>query len=95
MHRQILGVPKGVQVDHRNHNGLDNQRGNLQNQRKRLHCSSQFKGVHWLPHCKRWQARILVKGKRLNLGYFTVENDAGVAYQLAAKLHFGEFAGGF
>ena len=58
LHRFILDVtdPK-IQVDHRNHNGLDNRRsnlrvtgraGNVHNTRKRVPpTSSRFKGVNW------------------------------------------------
>ncbi len=29
----------------------------------------------------KWQSRIYVKGKRMSLGYFENEDDAGIAYQ--------------
>jgi hypothetical protein len=29
MHRQIMSAPSGTEIDHRNHNGLDNRRQNL------------------------------------------------------------------
>ena len=56
MHRVILNVPPNLQVDHINHNGLDNQRRNLrivtafqnaQNARRRKDNLSGYKGVFY------------------------------------------------
>lgn len=56
MHRAILGAEKGIVVDHRNGNGLDNRKSNLrscthqENMRNRQIYgtgSSQYKGVYW------------------------------------------------
>lgn len=104
MHRFILGLWPGSdrRIDHRDNNGLNNQRSNLRqghqrdavrNQRIQTRPkSSRFKGVHW--HCtkSRWAAGICVKGKTLHLGYFLAEVDAAAAYDKAAKQCFGEFA---
>lgn len=102
MHRFILGItdPK-VEVDHRDHDGLNNRRGNLRacsklqnqhNQQKPRGKSSKFKGVSWFKHCRRWAAQIMVKGKAINIGYYKTELEAARAYDAAAKEHFGEFA---
>lgn len=105
MHRVILerkiGRPlnKGEQTDHRNLDGLDNQRSNLrpstptQNGRNKSpyrNSTSRFKGVG--PIDKRWRARIKVDGKLIHLGVFGSEVEAAQAYNAAALLHFGEFA---
>ena len=99
MHRLILGNPSG-RVDHRDHNGLNNQRenlrvtdgsGNAANQLPRGG-TSQFKGVCWAKRYSRWVAYIKVKGKRIHLGTFTDEVKAAQAYDVAAREHFGEFA---
>ncbi len=65
MHRFLLGAPAGQEVDHRNGNGLDNQRANLrlasssQNKQNRSRVkSSGFKGVYWHGQRQRWTARI-------------------------------------
>jgi hypothetical protein len=102
MHRQILAItdPK-VQVDHRNHITLDNQRSNLRvatstqnhhNTRKRANGSSRFKGVTWDSNKNRWRSKIVVNRKRLYLGDFIEETQAAHAYDEAAKRYFGEFA---
>ena len=102
LHRFILGVKPNEQVDHINGNGLDNricnlrittQSQNLMNRKKftRL-CSSKYKGVCWCKQTHKWSAKIQVNGKRKHLGRFLNEDDAGKAYNEAAKKHYGEYA---
>ena len=99
MHRFILGIDDPeIQVDHKNHNGLDNQRHNLricdtqQNQRNQQprKGSSQYKGVH--RQGKWWIAKIGVNYTRVYLGCFIEEKAAAQAYDTAARGLFGEFA---
>lgn len=100
MHRIILPTPKGVDVDHIDHDGLNNQRSNLriatrsqnnQNQRPRK-TTSQFKGVSWDQYTNKWRAYIFVERKQIHLGYFKIEREAALAYDQVAKKYFGEFA---
>ena len=100
MHRQIMNAQKGRDIDHKNHNGLDNTRQNLrhctgsQNCQNRRHGwgSSRFKGVSWHKLKNKWQSRIRVNQKDLILGTFDDEVEAAKAYNEAAQKHFGEFA---
>lgn len=101
MHRQIMNAPKGMDVDHINHNPLDNQKTNLRictrsqnNQNKLAHKSakSKYKGVHYHKPQKKWMARLALNGKRFTLGAFNNEIDAAKAYNKAATKYFGEYA---
>ena len=102
LHRLIMNAPSGVQVDHRNGNGLDNRRSNLRiatnqqnhhNTKAHRDGTSRFKGVHWESGREKWQAQITTPGgKHKTLGRFTVEEDAARAYDRAAREAFGEFA---
>jgi len=101
MHRLIAGAPKGLFVDHINHNGLDNRKRNLRlctrlenirNQLPRRGGSSQYKGVCWRKREKKFVATICVDGKKLYLGYFDDEIEAAKAYDKKAKELFGQFA---
>ncbi len=101
MHRLIMGAPKGLFVDHINHNGLDNRKQNMRlctrlenirNQLPRRGGSSQYKGVGWHKKTKKFVARITYKGKRTSLGYYDDEIEAAKAYDKKAKELFGEFA---
>jgi hypothetical protein len=107
MHKVIMGMPpRGLVVDHRNGDGLDNRRSNLRfstragNARNRRHhrswrgreCASRFKGITWDKEARKWCAAIYVDGKRKNLGRFHSEMEAAKAYDRAALAEFGEFA---
>lgn len=99
MHRLITNAPDGIEVDHKDNNGLNNTRDNLrfatrgQNSHNRSmsrNNTSGFKGV-FMDHGK-WRARIRVNGKRISLGMYENIMDAVRAYDEAAKKYHGEFA---
>lgn len=99
MHSLILETPKGMDTDHIDNDGLNNQRTNLRvctraqnlrNQKKRA--SVLFKGVHFIEHQNKWVASITVNRKRLHLGHFDSAIEAAREYDLAANHYFGEFA---
>ena len=98
MHALITGFPM---TDHRDGNGLNNQRSNLRpaskaqnnyNQRPQAGTSSAYKGVSWHKRDSKWQAEIKVGGMRRFLGYFTSEEEAANAYANAAMEIQGDYA---
>lgn len=97
MHRVITGAAKGVVIDHKNRDSLDNQRDNLrgctqaQNSLNRVANqtgtkTSRFKGVYRDRHY--WRARF----KSRFLGSFATEEAAAAAYDKAALAHDADFA---
>jgi hypothetical protein len=102
MHRDIMGNPVRRMVDHANRNGLDNRRCNLRlatkgqnnaNAAKRDSVHSQFKGVSKCNGRKKpWIARASLSGKPRTIGFFATEEEAAIAYNVAAQLFYGEFA---
>lgn len=106
LHREIMGDPEGVLVDHINGNPLDNRKSNLRlatksantaNARKQTsrNTSSRFKGVTYAARNKnKWMAYIGTtrNGTRRNLGSFPTEIEAAEAYNVAAKAEYGVYA---
>ncbi len=101
MHRFITEAPRGIQVDHRDMDGLNNSRSNLrlatkaQNMRnsgKRRNNTSGFKGVSFARAQNKWHAQITTNGKNSHLGYFANKLDAAQAYMNASVIQHGEFA---
>jgi hypothetical protein len=100
MHRVIVDAPKGIEVDHINGDGLDNQRSNLRlathsqnlcNRRLDANNTSGYKGVHWDKQGKKWVAQINNAGRQITLGLFDDIGEAAAAYDEASLKYHGEF----
>lgn len=97
MHREVVGAPDGLIVDHINHNTLDNRRSNLrvctkaENGRNlRSRGVSRYLGVS--PIGRKWAAQIGPFGSKRLIGYFDDEVDAALAADMKAIRVYGEFA---
>jgi hypothetical protein len=102
MHRLLFGLTKEdrIDVDHKNHDGLDNRRSenlrlatrkqNAANARKHRRSLSKYKGVTFSRDANKWIASIKTPSssshRRLGLGYYEVEEEAAFAYSVAAPL---------
>lgn len=101
LHHLILPPKKGYEIDHINHNALDNRRCNLryctksqnqQNMRVRKNCLSKHKGVTWDRARQKYKASIYAYGQNHNIGRFDDENIAAIAYKNKAIELFGDYA---
>lgn len=102
MHRMIMGLKPNSKpiVDHKDRDGLNNQRLNLrfatysQNGANKMAFGlSKYLGVHLMGRItKKWAATIQSGGKKIYLGCFEHEVDAAIAYDFAAIMLHGEFA---
>lgn len=102
MHRLIMNVfeGKGI-IDHKDHNGLNNQKSNLRicntsqngaNRLKNKNASSKYYGVCYAKRSKKWNAFLQTKRTSANLGYFDSEEDAARHRDKIAYERYGEFA---
>jgi hypothetical protein len=100
MQQVIMGKRDGMQIDHINHNSLDNRRQNLrfctgsqncQNRRKKRGGKFEYKGVFQNRQGK-FTVRIMIEGKRKSIGTFRDLVNAADAYNRAALENYGEFA---
>ncbi len=93
IHQVLLGRSLyGLEIDHIDGNGLNNQRSNLrmvthgENQRNRHEVTtSKYHGVFHRRTSARWQAQIHYRGRSRWIGNFKEEIDAHAAYEVARK----------
>jgi hypothetical protein len=95
MARQVL--QSDVEVDHQNHDTLDNRKNNLRKctrseNRRNQRLSGQYRGVYWNKGHQKWQAGIGHKGKFIYLGCFDSPKAAALVRDTAAIKYHGEFA---
>lgn len=99
LHRLILGADEGEIVDHINCNKKDNRKSNLRYASRQTNginrpCNKnnklKVKGVSL--NKDKYDARIMVDGKNINLGRYENIFDAIDARKIAEQLYFGEFA---
>jgi hypothetical protein len=103
IHRIIMDIVenKELQVDHINHDTLDNRRCNLRvvtpqqnamNKEVYKNNQSGYTGCHFYKPTQKWMSYITGGGKRQHLGYFETLPEAYTAYIRAAKALHGEYA---
>jgi hypothetical protein len=100
MHNEIMQPSPGIEVDHKDMDGLHNERHNLRysthvqnmhNKPKLPNNTSGYKGV--FRKRDKWAAQIMVQGKTFRLGQrFETPEEAARAYDCAARELLGDFA---
>lgn len=94
MHHDVLNwtpdPSQDAEVDHANHDGLDNRRRNLRivthrenSWNHRRPKTSRFIGVSWHKSAKRWYAQAYLNGQKRSLGLYFDEKAARDAYLTA------------
>jgi hypothetical protein len=103
MHNQIMNAKN---IDHKNHNGLDNRKDNLRKctrsqNKKNNHGyknnTSGFKGVYLDKNVTtqhKWRAIIRVNNKNISLGYYDTPEKASEIFNNKSKEIYGEFHNG-
>lgn len=100
MHRTVMNQTGNLYVDHKDSNGLNNQKNNLRictqsqnngNSKMRKDNKSGIKGVSWNKLNKNWVACITINYKKKHIGTFSNKLKAKEAYEIEAKKHFGKF----
>lgn len=108
LHRVVMGATdRSQEVDHRDHNTLNNKKSNLrictksQNQCNRAGVASHKNGSDYVGVFVRpwkngirnsYRAGLRVNRRWITIGTFHDEKSAAIAYNEAASKHFGEFA---
>lgn len=102
MHRFICNAVPKEQIDHKDNDGLNNQRSNFrrcnnaQNNANKGMYKKTVTGFKGVTRCGRGgkyiQARITANGVKHSLGYYKTEIEAAMAYNEGAKIFHGEFA---
>lgn len=102
MHRLLMAPPKTMIVHHRNNDGLDNRRANLEvastRQNTRYHFEGKETGIHFHKRSGKWRAQLRgLDGTRVSLGMYGTRDAALAAINsfkadLSKKIAAKEFA---
>jgi len=101
LHREIMGDPIGMEIDHANGNTLDNRKVNLRvcncsenrcNCGKRKTNTSGYKGVSFYRPNGMWVAQIQKNKQKYFMGYHSTPELAYEAFKAKAVELHGEFA---
>lgn len=86
LHRWITEAPKGMVVDHINHQTLDNRDDNLRIVAQSENCqnkngayrgsSSGIRGVSWNKNSGKWYTHVTVNQKTISVGYYSTIEEA-------------------
>ena len=97
LHRYLMDTPKGIVVDHKHHDTLDNTRENMRNTTPTINSqnrvgldkdnTSGHRGVSWHKTGHKWQVCLRINGKLIYLGLFTdIQLAARAAHEARVKL---------
>jgi hypothetical protein len=102
LHRVVMKCTNSeLVVDHIDKNPLNNQKSNLRictkaennrNTSSHKNSSSKYLGVSYDKARNKWQAQLMINGKKVLMKRYITEKEAAEAYDQAAKLHSGEYA---
>ena len=100
LHRLLTNCPDDMMVDHINRDPLDNRKSNLRivsNQQNSMNKGLQkrntsgHKGVSWDKSKNKWYTYITVNYKLINLGRFSILEDAVEVRRQAEIKYFGDY----
>lgn len=100
MHKLILPIESGYEVDHIDGNSLNNRKTNLRKctrSENARNCKIKYdnktgvKVVCWAKHAKKFVVKIRFKGKQKHLGYFSSIDEAAEEYAKWSKELHGSF----
>jgi len=100
LHRVIMNAPKGMEVDHKNGNTLDNRKCNLRictssqnsmNKHTQKNNTTGYKGVSYIKRRRVFETRIKAGKQKIWLGYYKTAQEAYAVYCEAVKKYHGEF----
>lgn len=93
MHRFLMTPPEGMVVHHKNNNGLDNRRSNLEVVTQSYNCRAtrhdRDVGVHLHKQTGRWRAQLRIDGKRVSFGLHDTKEKAIAAIDEIRRLRDG------